>query len=990
MATKIIPPEGFDFKRPEEWEKWIRRFNRFRIASELHKKSEEIQVDSLIYAMGPSADDVLTTFEFDEGEEAKFDVVKAKFDQYFNVRRNVIYERAKFNQCRQEVEESAEEFITSLYCLAENCAYGALKEEMIRDRIVVGVRDAKLSEKMQLETALTLAMAVKMVRECESIKKQQAVVRTDKMPQSVNVDAVKTAKQKKFRKKQTSKPQASTGQSQKSAKPYCQRCGKPSHANRLDCKALNAVCHKCSRKGHFANVCKTPLNVNEVAAEIDESFAGLFLGEVHGQSDTQSKQWKADVDVNGHKVNFKLDSGADVSAIPEVIFNQMASPLALVKPDKKLYGPCRTTLNCKGKFKAVLRHEQKCCTEDVYVVEGLEGSLLGRNACQRLEMIARVDAVEGKTTSEVYQQRYPKLFKGLGCIKGEYEIKTDETVEPFNLTAPRRIPIPLLPKVKEEIAHMENLGVIECVEQPTKWCSLIVVVPKSNGRVRICGDFVQLNRAVQREVYQMPSTEETLAKLAGAKIVTKLDANSGFWQRKLSDSCKLLTTFITPWGRYCFSRLPFGISSAPEHFQKVMSRILDGLPGQVCQVDDILVFGETQEQHDHRLADVLERLQQADVTLNVEKYKFSQDKVQFLGHVVGNGGVEVDPNKVEAISEMKAPTDISQLRRFLGVVNQVGGYVENLANLTQPLRSLLNKNSGWLWGMAQQQAFDKIKQALSKAPTLAIYDSSRETKVSSDASSFGLGAILMQSTTDGHWKPVAYISRAMIETEQRYAQVEKEALAVTWACERLSDYLIDKNFHIETDHKPLVSLLGNKNLNELPPRIQRLCMRLLRFKYTISHVPGKSLVVADTLSRAPVTKHISEHDDWQNEEIELYVNSVLSEVPASDKRLKEIRERQREDEVCRQMVTYCKDGWPERVSCPEALKAYWSERNEITLVKGILMKGCRIIIPSVMRLEILDRLHEGHQGITKCRARAKASVWWPGLSKQMEDLVHGC
>ena len=230
----------------------------------------------------------------------------------------------------------------------------------------------------------------------------------------------------------------------------------------------------------------------------------------------------------------------------------------------------------------------------------------------------------------------------------------------------------------------------------------------------------------------------------------------------------------------------------------------------------------------------------------------------------------------------------------------------------------------------------------------------------------------------------------MTETEQHYVQVEKEALAVTWACERLSDYLIGQNFHTETDHKPLVSLLGNNNLNELPPRIQRLSMRLPRFKYTISLVPGKSLVVADTLSRAPVTKHKSEHNDRQNEEIELNVNSVLSEIPVSDKHLEEIREGQREDEVCRQIVTYCKDGWPERGSCPEALKAYWSERNEITLVKGILMKGCRIIIPPVMHLEILNRLHEGHQGMTKCPACAKASVWWPGLSKQMEDLVHGC
>jgi len=158
--------------------------------------------------------------------------------------------------------------------------------------------------------------------------------------------------------------------------------------------------------------------------------------------------------------------------------------------------------------------------------------------------------------------------------------------------------------------------------------------------------------------------------------------------------------------------------------------------------------------------------------------------------------------------------------------------------------------------MAQQQAFDKIKQALSKAPTLAIYYYPRETKVSSDASSFGLRAVLMQSTTDGHWKAVAYISQALTETEQCYAEVEKETLAVTWACERLSDYLIGKTFHDETDHKPLVSLIGYNNFNELLPRIQRLRTRLLRFKYTVSHVPGKSLVFADTsVSRAPVTKH---------------------------------------------------------------------------------------------------------------------------------------
>ena len=147
---------------------------------------------------------------------------------------------------------------------------------------------------------------------------------------------------------------------------------------------------------------------------------------------------------------------------------------------------------------------------------------------------------------------------------------------------------------------MENMEFIEKVDQPTEWCSPVVVVPKKNGKVRICGDFIQLNKAVLRENHPMPTTEQTLAKLAGAKIVSKLNANSGFWQRKLSLNSKLLTTFITPWGRYCYRRLPFGISSAPEHFQKIMQKILAGLKGVECKMDDIRVFGETYEQHDHQ------------------------------------------------------------------------------------------------------------------------------------------------------------------------------------------------------------------------------------------------------------------------------------------------------------------------------------------------------------------------------------------------------
>ena len=202
-------------------------------------------------------------------------------------------------------------------------------------------------------------------------------------------------------------------------------------------------------------------------------------------------------------------------------------------------------------------------------------------------------------------------------MEGEYEVKLTPPHKSFNQTTPRRVPIPLFPKVKEELARMEATGVIEKVGAPTEWCSPIVVVPKSSGKFRISWDFIQLNKAILRENHPMPSTEQTLGKLAGANVISKLDANSGFWQRKLKDSSKLLTTFVTPWGRYCYTRLPFVISSAPEHvdFQKGMQRILKGLLGVEFQME-IIVYGVNQAEHDERLEAVLIRLREANVTLN--------------------------------------------------------------------------------------------------------------------------------------------------------------------------------------------------------------------------------------------------------------------------------------------------------------------------------------------------------------------------------------
>ena len=355
-----------------------------------------------------------------------------------------------------------------------------------------------------------------------------------------------------------------------------------------------------------------------------------------------------------------------------------------------------------------------------------------------------------------------------------------------------------MPKV-QELERMERLGVIKKIEEPTEWCAGMVVVPKSDRRVRICVDLTKLNESVRRERHQLPAVDQTLAQLAGARVFTKLDANSGFWQIPLAKESSRLTTFITPFGRYCFKRLPFGITLAPEHFQRRMSSILAlaGLQGVVCQMDDILIHGKDQAQHDDRLKAVLHRLREAGLTLNSEKCQFSRSCVKFLGHIVDQLGIHPDPDKVAAILQVQPPTDISALRRFLGMENQMSKFCPFLADKTKALREKLNKCNEWTWGNAQEIAFQNVKKSHSSEPILALYDPNNETTVAADTSAYGLGAVIQQNQNTHEWKPVAYISRAMTPTEQRYPQIE-EALALTWACERFADYLQGLKFNIQT------------------------------------------------------------------------------------------------------------------------------------------------------------------------------------------------
>lgn len=975
----LQPPEPFNFRTPDDWPRWKRRFEQFRQASSLTKDDAMKQVNTLLYCLGEEADAVLTSMNTTDEERKVYDTVIGKFDGFFKVRQNVIFERARFNQRNQLGGETMEQYIMELYKLAESCNYGEMADEMIRDRLVVGIRDGALSQRLQLDAALTLEKAKTIVRQREAVGEQQQLLKGTVKAETNTLDDIQ---QRGGRHKQRQWKPKRGSNSQKTTPPKsCQRCGRGQHA-RDKCPAKDATCHSCQKKGHYSSQCFSK-SVSQVESydDLDEAYLDTVSG-------SETSAWLTNIQVNKENISFKMDTGAAVTAISLDTHKQLKEP-QLTAANKALYGPSRKKLTVKGMFKATISRGGITAKQHIFVVDGLKMNLLGLPAISTLKLAARLDAV-GETTDlhAAVMAKYPSVFQGLGNLGEEYEIKLKDDAKPYSLLAPRRIPLPQLPKVKEELTRMESMGVISKVDKPTPWCAGMVVVPKTAGAIRICVDLKPLNENVLREVHPLPKVDDTLAQLTGAKVFSKLDANSGFWQIPLAKASQPLTTFITPFGRYCFNKLPFGISSAPEHFQKRMSNILSGLDGVLCLMDDVLVFGQDKDEHDKRLTAALERIKVAGATLNPSKCEFEKSKLKFLGHIIDSNGIQADPEKTSAIRDMKPPTNITELRRLMGMANQLGKFSSKLAEISQPLRVLLSKKTVWMWGQAQEQAFTDLKEELSKSTILALYNPQAETKVSADASAYGLGAVLLQQN-NSIWKPVAYASRSMTETEQRYAQIEKEALATTWACEKFATYILGKKFHIETDHKPLVPLLGMKDLDKLPPRVLRFRLRLARFQYTITHVPGKYLYTADALSRAPTAN--ADNDARLQEEAESLIAECIAHLPASNERLDEYRKAQAADPICTQVISYCKNGWPKENKITPEVKPYWKARGDLTVYeKTLLLYDKRIVVPESLRRQTLEKIHTGHQGIQRCRLRAKSSVWWPGISRTINDMVTQC
>lgn len=354
-----------------------------------------------------------------------------------------------------------------------------------------------------------------------------------------------------------------------------------------------------------------------------------------------------------------------------------------------------------------------------------------------------------------------------------------------------------------------------------------------------------------------------------------------------------------------------------------MLETLEGLEGVAVFMDDILIYGTSMELHDARLEKVLQRVESAGLKLNKEKCSLRQSQLRFLGHLIDQSGVRPDPDKVEAIHQLPPPENVQELKRVLGMVNYLGRFVPAVG---QPFYELLKSKNIWTWGHSQQAAFEDIKRMLTKAPVLSFYDVTRPTAVSAHASSYGLGAVLLQLHGE-EWKPVAYCSRRLSEAETRYAQTEKGCLAGVWACEKFDKYLCGLDeFRLETDHKPLVPLINSQSIDNVPLRCQRLLMRLMRYKPVAVYVPGKTLLVADALSRSPQTYTKEETDT--HSEVECYVASVVQGIPASPSRMESIKMVTAADSELQSVIKFVRSGWPKYSgNAPPNVRVYMKVKN---------------------------------------------------------------
>ena len=542
---------------------------------------------------------------------------------------------------------------------------------------------------------------------------------------------------------------------------------------------------------------------------------------------------------------------------------------------------------------------------------------------------------------------------------------------------PRQIPFHYVDKVHTQLEDMAKEGIIRPSTSP--WCAPAVYVPKSSGEIRICVDFVQLNKVTKKDSYPIPRSEGPQQKLAGKRVFSKLDLKSAYWQFPMEAQSIEKTAFCPGpgYGLWEFTRMPYGLTCATQTCQRGLDTILQNCKHCVDNyVDDCIVFSDDMTSHIRDLRLVLEKLKAAGLTLRGSKCSFGLDKIIHLGFEYSSAGVAPSPQKSQAITDWPTPSSTKEVRSFLGLVNFYRCFVPHFANIAGPLTDLTSKATPFSWEPKHQEAFMNLKKALTSPPILDYPQKNDHFVLTTDASNTGLGAVL--STTRG--SVIEYASRTLSKAEKSYATTEKECLAIVWAVHKFRHYLIGAHFLLETDHKPLEWLNTAKSSKSRSQRLERWSLELHAFQFSVIHQPGSTNQPADALSRKPVSV-VSISSTWDK--------NLLAQAQRSDPVLSNIISQLESQQSPKRVNQWLK--FPHR--------RYLQLWSQLTLCDSVLYRKVKsplmqqhqllIVVPTCLRKQFLQIAHDqaGHQGSDRTLARLSELAYWVGMGK---DVGHYC
>lgn len=688
-----------------------------------------------------------------------------------------------------------------------------------------------------------------------------------------------------------------------------------------------------------------------------------------------------------------IDSGADANIvgesdwlIMEKEYNDGTAALYDVchEPQVTLSGyAARTELTISHSFKAwvtICDAVKPKSFAEFFVVKGGKRSLLGRATAKSTKVLnvgLEVNAIR------VEVEPFPSIP---GVI---IDFDVDESVAPVRhayVSIPAHFQEPATAQIKE----MEATQIIERVTTSPRWLSGLSAVRKGKGGFRLVVNMQGPNKAIRRQYHRMPRVEEMRTKLNGSKWFTKLDLSSAFYHLRLSERSKEMTTFMAPDGMYRFTRLVFGVNCAPEIFQRQMESILEGIENVIVYIDDILSFAASKEELETTTDKVTQRLKEHNLTINAGKCEYNKESLTFLGHQLSAKGLNIEEQKVKDIEQFRRPRNGSELKSFLGLVNYVRDFIPGFADLTRPLRKIDGLGK-FRWEEEQETAFTALKKAIIDCTVTQGYFSLEDkTEIYTDASPYAVGAVLTQTDSANNKRIISFASKSLTETEQRYAQTQREALAVVWGVEHFHYYLLGSHFTIKTDAQGMKFIFEKtpKGPKRLLRRAEGWAMRLDPFDYDIEFVRGLDNI-ADPSSRLFQSndKPVAFEDEQSPGEVAVIQINNVDDVQFDEDHLPILQVKmatERSVEINRVIAAIESGVWD------QDLAIYKSVEDQLEVVNGLLMKTGLVVLPPELRDKAMRIAHSGHLGITKTKSILKERVWWPRINKTVEDWIMAC